>query len=234
MPGLTIVQHKRGGPTGGSTTLSVTLDSATTSGNCLIITAGATAGTAGVTGITLGGGADNWHSDVHSRDTGGVVAVDIDIWSDPSCAGGQTAVVLSYPTTGSHSACDVWEVSPLLASLPADKSASAPGGSSTSYDSGPTATTSQASEFWVGAAVTISGSSGNPVLAGPGGSWVNQTQVNIGSLGSYVAGEQITTGTGAADYSGTIDRASFWAAAVVTYKAVVTASGTPLLVACFP
>jgi len=232
MPGLVIVQHKRGGPTGGSTSLSVTLDSATTAGNGLIVTAGATAGTGGVTGITLGGSADNWHSDLHVRNTGGVVPVDADIWSDPSCAGGQTAVLLSYPTTGSHAACDVWEVSGLAASLPADKSSSNTG-TGTSFDSLATATTSQAAEFWAGVLIDISGSSGNPVLTGPSSPWVNQAAVNIGSLGSYIAGEQITTSTGTADYSGTIDRSSSWAAAVVTYKAVAVAGAT-LLVACFP
>lgn len=233
MTGITILQHKRGGPTGGSTSLSVTLDSPTTAGSCLIVTAGATAGTGGVTGITLGAAADNWHPDLHARNTSGIVAVDADIWSDPSCAAGQAAVVLSYPTTGSHAACDIWEVTTLLASLPADKS-SPNTGTGTSFDSLATTTTSQTAEFWAGVLIDISGSSGNPVITGPGGSWTNQAQVNIGSLGSYIAGEQIATSAGAAEYSGTIDRSSSWAAGVVTYKGVVTASGTPLLVACFP
>jgi len=232
VPGLVIVQHARGGPTGGSTSLSVTLGSPTTAGNGLIVTAGATAGTGGVTGITLGGSADNWHSDAHVRNTGGVVAVDGDIWSDPSCAGGQTAIVLSYPTTGSHAACDVWEVAAVAASLPADKS-SVNTGTGTAYDSLATAATTQAAEFWTGMLIGISGSSGNPVLTGPSSPWTNQAQVNIGSLGSYIAGEQITSSTGTADYSGTIDRSSSWAAAVVTYKAVAV-SGSPLLMACFP
>lgn len=230
---IQIQQHKQAGPTGGATTLTVTLTSPTQAGNRLIVAAGATAGTGGITGITLGGVADNWQSDAHLHQGTGT-AEDVDVWSDPNCAGGQTVIVLSYPTGASHSACDVWEVSGLATSLPADKSSTGSVSSAGSaFDSGATATTSQAAEFWVGAVVDIGAS--NPAITGPATPWANSSQVNIGGLGSYLAGQQITAATGAADYSGSFSPNATYAAAVVTYKgASSAASPSGLLLATFP
>src|SRR5580692_6602601 len=103
----TLVQSKSGSATSG-TTITVTLTSNTTAGNCLVVCAGDYAGTfpATVTGITLGGSAGNFTLG-ESKNTS--AEPDAEIWADPNCAGGQTSVVVTFSATVTDAAVWVME-----------------------------------------------------------------------------------------------------------------------------
>ncbi len=128
------------------TTVTATFGSPTTAGNTLIacVTANGNTANPAVSGITLGGAADHWQAVVTAA---GLTSYGGGIWYDPGCAGGQTAVVvISSGGSGTNPeiAVTVYEVSGILA---ADKSATAPGASGTTFSSGATATTAYAAEI---------------------------------------------------------------------------------------
>src|ERR1035438_493913 len=137
MPAL--VQSKQG--FGSGTSLTVTLSTATTAGNCLVVMAGAV--TNAVSGITLGGAVGNFTRLVHVS-----AQYPVSCWADPGCAGGQTAVAGTVAASDTG-VVTVYEVSGLTAS-PLDLNSSASSASSASFHS-LTGTTTVASEFWVGA-----------------------------------------------------------------------------------
>lgn len=152
-----LVQTVQG--SGTASTLTLTL-SATTAGNCLIVkTASGNATTnAAVSGITLGGSADNFaQSGTVGTGAGTCIA---SIWADPDCAGGQTSVVVTT-TGGVGSAgvcCSVQEWSGLVASSVVDQTASQPDTASASWTSTATAATTLPSEVAVGAVAVSPGS----------------------------------------------------------------------------
>jgi len=222
---ITLVQHAQGAPTSGSTTCTATLGSPTTAGNTLIVAVGFVIGTTSVSGITLGGAAGNFAQDLSvSNTTAAIQPMTAACWSDPNCAGGQTSVVATFGAS-TNAAMDVYEVSGLVTASPLDQKASSQNGNSsgTSFDSTSTATTTAASEFWVGMCTAISATSGNASITGPSSPWTNETLFAIGSLTGVLSGYQITSSTGAADYSGTISPASWYAAGVATYQAAASA-----------
>jgi hypothetical protein len=158
-----LVQSKQGAAT--ASPLNITLDNPTTAGNGLVVMITASGSTANgtVSGVTLGGAAGNFAS---AASAGGSSDASITAgWLDLNCAGGQTAVSVSF-TGGSGTQqffAAVYERDDLLTSAAFDKSA---GNISTvAWTSGATATTSQASEVFVGA-VFITGSS-QPSITGP-------------------------------------------------------------------
>jgi hypothetical protein len=197
-------------------TITVTLGSPTTAGNCLIVAEGAsgTVTNPTVTGITLGGVADNFGTNPLIR-IGDPALSDAftEIWADTNCAGGKTSVVLTYsgsPTTGS---VWVYEFSGLASASILDQSSSAYSGSTqATWDSGTTATTTQPNELWVGANTGYS-----TTITGPGAPWINSAILNSGTR-YLIAGYQIVSSTGTADYSGTYNGNSYECAAVVTLK----------------
>ena len=83
------------------------------------------------------------------------------------------------------------------------------------------ATTTVASEFWVGVVYGISGPSS---IAGPGGAWTNEaTEAN-----AAVSGYEVASSTGVATYSGTFGSASTYEACVATFSAPPPSfSGSP-------
>ena len=89
-----------------STTVTATLGSNTTAGNCLVVTVavGSNSSPAGTTvsSITLGGSAGNFSQLV--ADSSGASF----IWADPSCAGGQTAVAVTV-ASGTQILVQVYE-----------------------------------------------------------------------------------------------------------------------------
>src|SRR5690348_9538589 len=98
------------------TSLSLTLGSATTAGNCLIvcIAGDAAATNPAVTGITLGGAAGNF-AQVLTAGSTSADAITTSIWADPNCAGGQTSVTVTFTVSGTFGICvTVMEWSGLL------------------------------------------------------------------------------------------------------------------------
>src|SRR5215469_7167069 len=224
----TVVQQKSN-HNSGLTTLTVTLTSATTAGNCLVVAAtlantGATNQT--ITGVTLGGVAD--HFGASAAFVSGVGSSGrTEFWVDPNCAGGQTAVQITLSTsTGVITNAHVFEVSGVALTSPLDQHDSGAGAwtSGTSFSSGATGTTAQAKEIAVGVVVEFT-ASGPPTVSGPSSPWVNVTQETNNFTGSSwqatVAGTNILSSTGTQTYSGssTITNGGAGRAGVITLKA---------------
>lgn len=188
--------------------LTVTIP-ATTAANCLVVAvASASGASTSVTGVTLGGLADNFFrlTDLHYT---GAAFNYVALWADPDCAGGPTQVVVSglnaNEVASGNGSVWVYEFSGLNAytNTLLDLVSAGPG-TGTAWDSGTTATTSSDAEAWVG---VMHGPSPSTV---PGAPWVNSQPAG----GLCVTGYQITTAAGAADYAGTCASGD-WAAAVV-------------------
>lgn len=198
------------------TTLTLTLGTATTAGNCLVVVItthnGSTVNPT-ISGVTLGGAAGNFAS---LFSTGSATDESISaFWTDPNCAGGQTSVVITFSSvTSPRYMASVYEFSGLASTNAAllDKSAaSALGANGTSWSSGATATTSNAVQAWVGLVSTDS-----TTITGPASPWTNIAQVNPGGTASdFMSGYQIRSTTGAASYAGTFSPSAFYNAAVV-------------------
>jgi hypothetical protein len=213
--------------TGTASPLPVTLGASTTAGNCLVICITGTAATSNpnVTAVTLGGAAGNFAQVI----TAGNVTADnvtTSIWADPNCAGGQTALSLTFSATGSPSICvTTMEWSGLALSSVTDKTSSGLSDTTvTSWSSGATATTSQASEVAIGC---VGGqlSTGITTITGPSSPWTNFTQetsanTHIGLLAGY----QVLSSTGTVTYSGTFAAGYQYTAAVATFKAAAAAA----------
>ena len=201
----------------GNPTVTVTLGSPTTAGNCLLV-AVLTTGTGNnpaVSGITLGSSGDTFTSLIsNGSGTSDVIAA---IFADPGCSGGQTTVTVT--TSGGSGTgymnVSVLEVSGLVTSAGSllDKSSGATGSGSTSWSSGTTATTTQAAEFWIGCGGTYY----TATITGPSSPWTNLATQDGPQLHT-VAGYQVTSATGTATYSGTFSVSENSGAVVVTLK----------------
>jgi hypothetical protein len=216
---VALVQTKQGSAAAG--TLTITLDAPTTAGNALIVllaASGTTANPTSVTGITLGGAADNF-SQVSTFGSGTDAAIGA-VWLDLNCAGGQTSVAIT--TTGGSGSlatlASVYEWSGLYPVAPFDQTANSVSSGSTSWTSTATPTTTAASELWIGAVFTTATAA---TLTGPSSPWTNLTQVNQ-TQGSFedrwMSGYQVVASTGTATYSGTVSVSSQWIAKVVTFR----------------
>jgi hypothetical protein len=194
---------------------NVSFGSPTTAGNCVVVGFTDESGATSVTGVTLGGSADNFAQLVSAEGapfSGTVLAV---LWADPNCAGGQTAI--SVTASGSSNPT-VWaaEFSGIVTSSPLDKQTGTVGGAA-SWSSGSTATTSQAVELWVGAFCNAASSGGS----GPSSPW-NNTNVSDSGGDRMIYGYDIVSSTGAAAYSGSGGSSKGWAAVVATLKGAGT------------
>ena len=175
----------------------------TTAGNCLVALFGTSADTTNgtVSGVTLGGVADNWAQSA-TEGTSGDHAI-VYGWADPLCAGGQTSIVISLSGgTGDHLFGWVFEFSGLTGIVDVSSGASTAGFTS-SWTSGTTGSTTQASEVAFG--ISCGASSGTPGLTGPSSPWINEAQQTLaGSVHTKVAiaGYQILSATGTQVYSG--------------------------------
>lgn len=230
---VTLVQSAAGQGTGTSKT--VTLGSPTTAGNCLVVLVAAQASTSpgSVSGVTLGGSADNFASLGVTAGSG--TQPKCDAWADPDCAGGQTAVAVSTSgATGTAGvAVFVFEFSGVDTASPLDKSSTGTT-STSSFSSGTTATTSQADEAWVG--MTAGANASARTINEPGAPWTNLTEQDqtLSTLHQAAnAGYQIVSSTGTATYSGSYSGTVSGSALVVTLKGAgataVTGTGSAAL-----
>lgn len=203
---ISVVQSKAFKGTTGS------FSAATTAGNCVLVCIMDTefSFSDNVTAVTLGGSAGNFAQlQTAEEDSDAYVWA----WADPNCAGGQTAIAVTV-TNATDPVFIAYEISGLVSTGLLDKSSS--GGSlTTSYSSGSTATTAQASEIWVGLA---SGSDNSGSMTGPSSPWTNTTSNGSGGSTFGIAGYQIVSSTGTATYAGTAPGTSAAVALVVTLK----------------
>ena len=208
--------------------LSITLPTAPTAGNALIVCVGSfsasSSAESSITGITLGGSSAGWTQATagHGNDGAGDYN-DAFIWYLADVpAGGPTSLVISGTNllvASSDGGVVIYEVSGLSTTAPLDQ-VSNDGGNSLDWSSGATPATTSASEIWIGVGATYN------TISGPGTPWTN-------SAFTYaVAGYQIVSATGTATYSGTQGSSGAWAAAVATFKApsaAVTSTGAVTL-----
>ena len=218
---MPLVQTAQGSVNGSS--LTITLGSATTAGNALIVVlaaSGTTANPTSVSGITIGGSADNF-SQISTFGSASDAAIGA-TWLDLNCVGGQTSVVITVAGgTGTLAImASVYEFAGLYPVSPFDQTANSVSAGSTSWTSNTTPTTTQATELWIGAVFTTSTGSG-VTITGPSSPWTNLTQVNQaqGSFNDqWMSGWQIVSSTGTATYSGTVSTSSQWISKVVTFR----------------
>jgi hypothetical protein len=219
-----LVQSKGGNGTG--TSLSLTLAAGTTAANCLAVAAGSFASTTRtVSGITLGGSAGNFALAKGQTQTGSE-DVRCEIWTDQNCAGGQTAVAITYSGSATVNAGWAEEWSGILTSAAVDKT-NGGGATTTSWSSGATGTLTQASEVVLGAVFCFTGST--LTITPPGSPWTNLGQQGASSGGGLQAGYQIVTATTSLTYNGTQNGVSVEvnAAVIVTLKAAAAGAVSP-------
>ena len=201
----------------------------TTAGNCLVALIGSCADTSNgtISGITLGGSADNWAQSA-AEGAGGDHAISTG-WADPSCAGGQTSVVISQ-ASGSGTVqglmAYVFEFSGLTGTVDVSLGQSSAGFVS-SWTSGTTGATAQASEVAFGITTGASNSRG-PGLTGPSSPWTNETLLVVAGTTRdkfMLCGYQILSATGTQSYAGTSSPTTTNDTLVFTLKAA--GGGTP-------
>jgi microcompartment protein CcmK/EutM len=228
---------------GTGTTLTVTLPNPTSSGSCLFVRVLTSANTNGhVSGITLGGSADNFGV-IASQGTSTDHAI-VTCWADPACAAGQTSVVIT--TTGSAGTQAVSAIVSEYSGMPAtlagmlDKSGVfTSSGFATSWAlAAASPPTTQASELWL----SIVGGNVSAVTAGtytgPGSLWTNTALNGVnnysgGFSAGGVAGDQVVSATGSPAYNGTASPTSTMDGLIVALKAAAAASAAapaPLVV----
>lgn len=227
---ISVVQFK-GGSTTSAASVTINLGTPTTVGNALVATV--TGGGASVTTITGGGGTAVWGS------ASGIFNSDIGfsaIWALQGVAAAGTAITITQ-NAANVMGVYVYEVSGLVTTGAVDKvSSQAQDTAGTIYNSGTTATTTVANEFWVGMAggYGLDFATSYPVLTAPAGFTV-QPQQNITTAVFHNSGYQIVSSTGAAVYSGTdtnhtADTGMNVVAAVATFKGAtstgITSTGT--------
>lgn len=239
-----LVQYAYKAVSGSSLTVTLGTDNpggpspgATTAGNTLVALIGTSANTTNgtVSGITLGGSADNWAAKA-SEGTGPDHAISAG-WADPDCAGGQTAVAITL-TGGSGDNLFAWvfEWSSLSGTLDVSSGASTVGGFISSWTSGTTAATAQASEvaFGITCGAASSSPGGSAGLTGPSSPWVNLAQQALSGSShekDALVGYQILSSTGTVTYNGTSSPTNTNDTLVFTLKAAAAVSPSGLLIA---
>jgi hypothetical protein len=217
---VSLVQEKSNSVAANPSSVTVTLSSATTLNNTLIVLIGSYNSTtvpSPISGVTLGGSAGSFASQYFNSTGPAGTYSDYcgwALWMDPKCAGGQTSVVTSLTTPADTYLANVfvYEVAGLNGGV-LDQVSYA-GSSTTTFSSGSTPTTTAANEFWCGGVISdVSG----PSYVLPSSPWVNDTTLE--STYYVAAGYQVATSTGSAVYSGTRTGSGYNGPAVVfTFK----------------
>jgi len=219
-----IVQHAAGTTTG--STITATFSKATTAGNTLIALVSTVANGESVYSVTIGGKTDNWRQDAQNLSFPYVFA-----WRDSSCAGGQTAVVVTL-TGADDASLDVFEVSGLIGN-PLDEFASASAGAAPpAWSTGSTPGLQQAGEMAFGVIGGYNGAGSDPTIT-PAAGWNAETTLNSVLSAFQTSAWQLLTSDAPAAYSGTSNIPSGdnnYTALIVCYQALPGAgSGTAQL-----
>jgi len=224
---ITRVQYKRGIAQGQSVpyNLVVTLDSAPTNGNLLVLTFAIDGwnGAHSINSITQTG--VTWT--LQKQGNGFSWMDDIEIWAGVVGAGANAALTVNITGVAFLNAIvNVCENSGLLTSGFLDKTATNTGATSTAGDTGTTATTTQADELWVGvvgAAQTADVSQSSPTNGFTLLDGVNIVQSGVHTSSCYL--EKIVSATGAANSGTTLANSGHWGGCIATFKAVAVAVG---------
>lgn len=208
-----------------SATVTVTLPAQTRAGNCLVVVATSNYTVTNATGATatLGGSNDNF-TQIQQLLPGSSASI---FWlADPSCAGGQTSVVVTF-TGGTGvvtlNAVQVIEAGGVAAAAVFDAGKTGTG-SAASWTSGTTGELSVFPELLVGAVATGS----NTTITGPGWPWINLPEIG----NQVLVGYQVTAAQGTAAFAGTFSGSVAYGAGVAAlYGLPVATPSLPALVA---
>lgn len=203
----------------------------TTAGNTLYVAIGSNSGGSGtpsVSGVTLGGSADNFAAQVTQAE--GTQSYSLSsVWMDPGCAGGQTALAVSGTSlVAGDSYVLAVEVSGMGASPALDVSSTGPLGAGTNtWTSNATGTPARAGEFAIG--VTSHGPySSTDTLTGPGSPWTNASAFEW-SGGASIAGYQVTSSGSTVTYNGGSADYDYYTCVVAVFAGSSTVAGTASL-----
>jgi hypothetical protein len=197
----------------------------TTAGNCVYVAVGAWNALAAetVAAVKLGGVAGNFARSVSQVNTTGQHAA-CEIWANPNCAGGQTAVQVTTTggtATNSSAIVFAWEAPGIVTSSPLDRSSGTPG-TAASWSSGSTPTTTQADELLIG--LFVGTDAAGQTVTGPGSPWTTTAMQSVAiagvTAGYAMAATQVVSAAGAYSFAGTQSHAGMaWAAVIATFKA---------------
>jgi hypothetical protein len=208
-----------------STGLTVTLGSATTAGNLLVI-AVSVDGTVQTPAVTLVGSTDTFVQDASATNTNPIANIGLSLWSDPNCSGGHTQINV-HVTSSAGLLVAIWEVSGSVATSPLAGTAAAAGPTNTlqsSFDSS-AGTGVVPGCFWVGAVTGVG--SGGRAQALPTGSWTTEVAIQPGSASQMLGAYQAGMAFGTPQYRGTFTApvaGAYWAAITAAYKPAPTPS----------
>jgi hypothetical protein len=216
----TIVQTKTG--TANAATLTVTLTGGTTAGNGLVVALAFIGTTANPTGATITLGGAGGFTNRIIEGSGSSTVMGTGIWVAENIAGGQTAVAITLTGAGGTPGmfAYVYEVHGIVTTAGAsiDKIVgTVKSTASTAWTSGASATTTAATEAWIGIGGVAAGAA--ITQTGPASPWANlanQTGTLAGASCSAISGSQITTTTGTCTYAGTISVSELDTACAVT------------------
>lgn len=211
----------------GVSTLTVTLGSATTAGNLLLVAFSVDGGSATPNAPTLTGGSDTFHQDANVTSTNPIASINLSVYSAANISGGHTQVV-GTSSIAAGLLMMVWEVSGAATTTPLDGTPSTGANPANTlqaaFDSG-SASAVGAGDFWVGVVTGVgSGGRATPVLAG---SWTPETQLQPGSATDMLGGYQAGPGAGSPRFNGTFSApaaGAYWAAIAAAYKSANTAN----------
>ena len=217
--------YARGTAVIASGTFTVTLQQAPVSGNLLILCFAGQGSTAVpyITGISQTN--VTWTSQKVCPDSN--IYQDTEIWAGVVSASAGTVITVTVAggTGGMYGEiADVFEYSGLLTSGFLDKTAYNNGAESSSLDTGTTATTTQASELWIGCTGGVGSGGANPTQTTPTNAFTLYDGVKVAtsgsdysSLGCFI---KIASVTGAADSGATAASSStYWTGVIVTFIA---------------
>ncbi|MBN2765096.1 MAG: T9SS type A sorting domain-containing protein [Paludibacteraceae bacterium] len=201
-----------------ATTFSVNLGTAPQNGNTLIaVISGRTTATNNVSGISTASGT-NWTQAVSRTNSNGV---SVEIWYTTAISNATSTITINT-TNAARTAAIVMEYTGLLYASPLDQTGTA-SGRSTTVSTGTTATTTVASELWIGAfglsssAYTLSSIQNSFTAIGN----AVTTNATTGNNANAFALERKVASTGTAYTAASITR-SQWAGAIATFKRLVT------------
>lgn len=220
-----LAQPPAASPTGTADvhSVTVTLGTPATAGNCLVACIGGY-DVGAVENVTSAASADHWAAGVIED----ISVTTCEIWVDRNCAGGNTTVSATVTNSGLLM-MEIFEFSGIDPSAPIDVitqngSASI---SNTSWSSG-TSGTYSAGDVLVGMC-SASNASVTYTMTGPSSPWINEASVGANvtpNLARMIAGYQITTGGGTMTYAGTNTGFVRYGAAAVALKAAGGGGGS--------
>jgi hypothetical protein len=221
-----VVQSATNSVTNTTGTLTLTLGTATTAGNCLVVLPGGycpgAAGNIGANTCTLGGVAGNFNA---SHLSGAQSSTPDDCaalipWADWNCAGGQTviSVALTAGTGTFYLFGAAYEISGLLgtAAVVDANVADSYSGSGTSWGGAGAGAMSQASEIIFGSVIADAGTT---TITGPASPWANTTALSIASEASFLAGYEILSSIVTPSYTGSFGTSRGWCGNVFSLEA---------------